>query len=139
MILQRALLIGVFITGSLTSCGLLNKGQLLAAPSDANPTAERHNAEGIQAHAQGQLELARQHFEEAVKVSPMLAEGHYNLGMVLYQLGREGEGRPHFMKAANLAPGNSVIWSSPPLSGVSMPTSTYNSGGGASDGHGHSH
>ncbi len=79
-----------------------------------------------------------QHFEAAVKASPTLAEAHYNLGMVFYTMGAEGEANPHFMEAANLAPGNEVIWSSPPLSGIQRSTKSFG-GGAGSDGHGHSH
>ncbi|TAJ34970.1 MAG: hypothetical protein EPO64_00330 [Nitrospirae bacterium] len=70
----------------------------------------------------------------------MLAETHYNLGMVLYKMGKEGNANPHFMKAADLAPGNEVIWNSPPLSNVQAPSKAGSfSGSGFSDGHGHSH
>jgi len=81
------------------------------------------------------MEVAKQHFETAIKAAPSLAEAHYNLGMGLYEKGVMAEARPHFMKAADLGPGNKVIWSSPPLSGISVP-SKFDT---PSDGHGHSH
>ena len=131
-----ALLGATLIVGG---CVFSQTGKLLAAPSGTNAEAARHNDEGMQAYAQGQLDQAKRHFEAAVQVAPNLAQAHYNLGMVLYKAGAEGEARPHFMKAANLAPGNSVIWSSPALSGVQTPSEWSTSSGTFSDGHGHSH
>jgi len=130
-----AVLVGALIAGG---CLFGQKGQLLPAPSGANAIAARHNDEGVQAYSQGQMEVAKQHFETAIELSPSLAEAQYNLGMVLHKMGLDGEANPHFMKAADLAPGNKVIWSSPPLSGVQMPSKSSVSPG-TSDGHGHSH
>jgi len=126
--------IGSFGNGCLSS----QAGKLLSASSGANAAAARLNEEGIQAYNQGQLNRPKQHFEAAIKASPSLAEAHYNLGMVLYKMGAEGEANPHFMKAADLAPGKEVIWSSPPLSSVQMPSKGSGSLG-FPDGHGHKH
>jgi tetratricopeptide (TPR) repeat protein len=68
----------------------------------------------------GQWEGAKQHFEAALAASPDLAEARYNLGWTLYRLGAMQQGDTHFIEAANLAPGNKVIWDSPPLGGVSV-------------------
>ena len=139
MTIRACKMITVFIAAAaISGCLFGQKGQLLPAPSGANAIAARHNDEGIQAYSQGQMEVAKQHFETAIKVSPSLAETHYNLGMVLHKMGFDGEANPHFMKAADLAPGNEVIWSSPPLSSVQMPSKSSGSSG-ISDGHGHSH
>lgn len=127
--------VGVLALGG---CLFSQTGKLLPAPADARPAAAKHNEEGISAYNQGQLSIAKQHFEAAVQASPTLAEAHYNLGMVFYKMGAEGEASPHFMKAANLAPGNEVIWSSPPLSGYQRGAKSFG-GGAGSDGHGHSH
>jgi tetratricopeptide (TPR) repeat protein len=131
----------VLLTGTLGLVGCFSSqvGKLLPAPSGANAIAARHNDEGLQAYNQGQLDSARQHFEAAIKASRSLAEAHYNLGMVLHKQGKDGEANPHFMKAADLAPGNEVIWSSPPLRSVQMPSRSNGSSGISSDGHGHSH
>lgn len=99
----------------------------------------RHNDEGILAYQQGQWESARQHFEAVITASPELAEAHYNLGMVLYRLGALSEGDAHFIKAANLAPGDKVIWDSPPLKNVNVPDKGATIPGKSSDGHMHSH
>lgn len=94
---------------------------MLPAPSGTSAAAVRHNDEGIQAYQQQQWTTAKEHFEAAIKVAADLAEAHYNLGMVLYRLGALSEGDAHFIKAANLAPGDKIIWNSPPLAGVSVP------------------
>ena len=46
---------------------------------------------------------------------PTCAEAHYNLGLSLSYLGAKDEAREHFIQAADLAPGNQVIWDSPAL------------------------
>lgn len=111
---------------------------LLLAPSGSNTIAARHNNEGIQAYTQKHYDSAKQHFEAAIQASPELAEAHYNLGMVLYQLDAMKEARTHFIKAANLAPGNKVIWNSPVFSSVDVPSKEVKFPG-SSDGHMHSH
>lgn len=122
------LLIAIIVVElGITSCILSRDGKLLTAPSGTNPLAARHNAEGMQAYDQRQWESAKQHFAAALQSSPSLAEAHYNLGMVLYRMGAEGDARPHFMRAADLAPGNEVIWSSPPFSGVTIPDKSSHS------------
>lgn len=135
---QVALMTALVSTLGLGGCLFSQKGKLLPAPAGTRQAAARHNDEGIQAYNQGQLTSAQKHFEAALQASPMLAEAHYNLGMALYKMGSEGDANPHFMKAADLAPGNEVIWSSPPLSGVQAPSKSSMSPG-PSDGHGHSH
>ncbi|SLM42251.1 hypothetical protein NSND_50637 [Nitrospira sp. ND1] len=56
--------------------------------------------------------------------------------MVLYQVEALREGDAHFMKAADLAPGNTVIWDSPPLRNATVPEKASIIPG-ASDGHRH--
>jgi tetratricopeptide (TPR) repeat protein len=91
------------------------------------------------AYKQQQWDRAKEQFEAAVKVAPSLAEAHYNLGMVLYRQGKDAEAKPHFLKAAALAPENDVIQSAPPFSKVEAP-SRPSGPSGMSDGHGgHSH
>ena len=127
-------LVGVFI-GS--GCQSTPKRMALPAPAGTSATAARHHDEGVHAYQQSQWESAKQHFEAAIAVSPELAEAHYNLGMVLYRLNAMQEGDAHFIKAANLAPGNKVIWDSPPLKSVTVPDKEVTVP--ASDGHTHTH
>ncbi len=129
-----ALLVGAFVV---SSCQSAPKRTVLPAPVGTNSAAAGHNDEGVHAYQQSQWESAKQHFEAAIVASPELAEAHYNLGLVLYRLRAMQEGDAHFIKAANLAPGNTVIWSSPPLSNVTVPEKEVPMSG--SDGHMHSH
>jgi tetratricopeptide (TPR) repeat protein len=129
----------VVMVGAMVNLGCQStpKRTVLAAPAGTNAAASRHNDEGIQAYQQQQWERAKQHFDEAIAASPEFAEAHYNLGMTLYRLKAMPEGDAHFIKAANLAPGNKVIWDAPPLRGVKVPDREVP--GMSSDGHMHSH
>jgi Flp pilus assembly protein TadD len=134
IMLMIMMLVGVFVA---SGCQSAPKRTILPAPAGANTAAVQHNDEGILAYQQGQWDSAKQHFEAAVAASPELAEAHYNLGMTLYRLNAMRAGDAHFIKAANLAPGNKVIWDAPPLRGVKVPEKE---GPGISpDGHMHSH
>jgi Tfp pilus assembly protein PilF len=71
---------------------------------------------------QGNRDFAARHWTEAksayltaIEHDPALAEAHYNLALTLEHLGDKGEARKHYVKAANLAPGNKIIWNAPPL------------------------
>lgn len=134
-IVMLAVLVGIMVD---SGCQSAPKQTLLPAPPGTNASAVHHNAEGIHAYQHGQWDNAKQHFETAIAAWPELAEAHYNLGMTLYRLGAVREGDTHFIKAANLAPGNKIIWDSPPLRNVNVPdkeTTLPRS----SDGHMHSH
>ncbi|WP_447977135.1 tetratricopeptide repeat protein [Candidatus Nitrospira bockiana] len=73
------------------------------------------NAQAIQAYQQGQLEQAKAQFQQVVAAAPSSAEAHYNLGLTLYATGNAEQAQQHFIEAANLAPGDKVIWDSPAL------------------------
>ncbi|MEW6544627.1 MAG: tetratricopeptide repeat protein [Nitrospirota bacterium] len=127
--------LAVTLLGS-SGCASQPAQKLLPAPAGTPTAAAQYNVEGIQAYDQGQWERAKQRFEAAIQASPELAEAHYNLGLALYKLGNLQEGDKHFMKAANLAPGHKVIWDSPPLRNVYVPSKSVE----PSDGHfGHRH
>lgn len=133
--------IAVLAMAGLTFLGLgcqsTPKRTVLSAPAGINPAAARHNDEGVQAYYQQQWEGAKQHFNAAITAFPEFAEAHYNLGMTFYRLKAMQDGDAHFIKAANLAPGNKVIWDAPPLRGVTVPDKEVP--GMSSDGHMHSH
>ena len=46
---------------------------------------------------------------------PAWAEAHYNLAVLLHRQGNLTEAETHYLEAATLAPGNPIIWDSPPL------------------------
>lgn len=71
--------------------------------------------EGNRLYRQRKWEAARAQYEAAITAQPGLAEAHYNLALVLEILEGDEKARPHYIEAANLAPGHQVIWNSPPL------------------------
>lgn len=87
----------------------------LSAPPKAVPAAAAVNEEGIKLFYARQWDAAREKFEAAIKAQPTLAEAHYNLGLVYDAVRNDREARKHFIEAANLAPGNKIIWASPAL------------------------
>lgn len=137
--IERGLLVIAVSAGLFVGVGCQSapKQMVLPAPVGTNAAAIRHNDEGIRAFQQQQWDSAKQHFEAAIAASPELAEAHYNLGMTLYRLKAMQEGDAHFIKAANLVPGNKVMWDAPPLRGVEVPEKE--GPGMSSDGHMHSH
>ncbi|WP_454062316.1 tetratricopeptide repeat protein [Candidatus Nitrospira salsa] len=89
--------------------------RVLDAPSGTHPTALTSINKGNLRFSEGQWEAAIVEFEQAVHADPELAEAHYNLALALERLGDPERARQHYIEAANLAPGNKVIWNSPPL------------------------
>jgi tetratricopeptide (TPR) repeat protein len=71
--------------------------------------------EGNRLFAEHRWTAAIGKYEEAIHAQPKLAEAHYNLGLTLYRKGPVSASRPHFIEAADLAPGHPVIWHSPPF------------------------
>ena len=126
-----ALVIGLLVEGG---CQSASARKLLPAPTGVIAPAVQHHEEGILAYEQRQWAQARQHFEAAITAAPSLAEAHFNLGMALYKLRVCKDGDRHFIEAANLAPGNKVIWDSSALKHVTVPEKEAP---GGSDGYGH--
>lgn len=114
--IDRVVLIALF---ALISAGCATSAPsgptTLQAPPDAKPAAADALQEGNRRYAAVQWEAAELQYEEAIKLQPTLAEAHYNLALTLEKLGRKKEAYAHYIEAANLAPGNKVIWDSPPL------------------------
>ena len=63
------------------------------------------NNQGMQAYLAGQGAEAKNFFGQA----------HYNYALALNALGQTDQARLEFIEAANLAPGDKVIWDSPAL------------------------
>ena len=101
--------------GSCASGGNRPLETALSAPPKAAPAAAAANEEGIKLFYARQWDAARAKFETAIKEQPTMAEAHYNLGLVYDALRDDRAARKHFVEAANLAPGNKAIWSSPAL------------------------
>ena len=88
---------------------------VLDPPPDTNVQVQAYLTEGNRLFREGRWEGARQQFHAAVQAQDDLAEAHYNLALAMDHMGNQAGAKPHFIKAANLAPGNKVIWDSPPL------------------------
>lgn len=125
----------VMVAILVSGCHSAAPPSLLPAPSGVSALARHHNEAGIQAYQQDQWAGAREQFNAAIDAAPTMAEAHYNLGKALYKLKAFKEGDAHFIEAANLAPGNKVIWDSPALKHVTVPEKDSL---GADD-HGHRH
>lgn len=87
----------------------------LAPPPNVDAQVLPLFTEGNRLFREGQWEAARQQFQSAVQHQADLAEAHYNLALSMDKLGDQAGAKKHFIEAANLAPGNKVIWNSPPL------------------------
>jgi Flp pilus assembly protein TadD len=88
---------------------------VLSAPSGANPEAAAQVEKGNALFTSHDFPGAEQAFRQAIVADAGLAEAHYNLALALDRSGRKDEAKKHYIEAANLAPGNKVIWDSPPL------------------------
>ena len=73
------------------------------------------NTQGAQAFQAGQMAEAKNLFGQAVKAAPDSGQAHYNYALTLNALGQTDQARQEFIEAANLAPGDKVIWDSPAL------------------------
>lgn len=121
-----AALLAVLLVPALVACAS-NKAKPkprfpLPLQGRVSQQAVQVNNHGIQAYQSGQFEEARADFQQAVASARDSAEAHYNLGLTLFALGQGDAARDHFIEAANLAPGDKVIWDSPALRPYSSPT-----------------
>ncbi|TLY30942.1 MAG: tetratricopeptide repeat protein [Nitrospirae bacterium] len=96
----------------------------LPVSSSAPQAVVTATQQGMRAYQEAQYQEAKTQFELAVTGAPNSAESHYNLGLALFALGETDQAREQFMEAANLAPGNKVIWDSPALRPFGSPDST---------------
>lgn len=71
--------------------------------------------QGTQAYQAKQFNDAKTYFSQAVAEAPQSGPAHYNYALALNNVGETDQARQHFMEAANLAPGDKVIWDSPAL------------------------
>jgi Flp pilus assembly protein TadD len=88
---------------------------LALADAGVKPQAVAWTEQGTQAYQAKQFGEAKQYFEQAVAAVPESGQAHYNYALALNALGETAEARQHFLEAANLAPGDKVIWDSPAL------------------------
>ncbi|GJL53027.1 MAG: hypothetical protein NPIRA02_01590 [Nitrospirales bacterium] len=115
ILIGTAFLFAVLVAGGCASPSSSTKEAPLPPPEHANSLAAQLIIKGNQLFAEHQWTAAIGIYEEAIQAQPELAEAHYNLGVVLYRKGPVAAARPHFIEAANLAPGHPVIWNAPPF------------------------
>jgi tetratricopeptide (TPR) repeat protein len=103
-------------------CGALGCASPKAPPSSVLPAPTGSPSdmvvkleEGNRLFVTKDYARAEQSYRQTIAAHPTLAEAHYNLAVTLDQMGNRGEAKKHYMEAANLAPGNKVIWDSPPF------------------------
>ena len=94
----------------------------LELTTGANGQAVALNTQGTQAFQSGRFAEAKSLFAQAVKAAPDSGQAHYNYALTLNALGETDDARQHFIEAANLAPGDKVIWDSPALRPFGSPT-----------------
>ena len=87
----------------------------LHAPTGTSAAVSQQLEQGNQLLGIEDWAGAREAYLAAIRADQTLAEAHYNLALALEKLGEKAEARKHYVAAANLAPGNKVIWDAPPL------------------------
>ncbi|MEP6936297.1 MAG: tetratricopeptide repeat protein [Nitrospirota bacterium] len=87
----------------------------LALEYGVKPQVVTLTEQGTQAYHARQFDDAKRYFSQAMTEAPQSGPAHYNYALALYALGDMEEARQEFMEAANLAPGDQVIWDSPAL------------------------
>jgi Tfp pilus assembly protein PilF len=95
----------------------------LPVKTSVSPNITQYNIQGTEAYQNKQFTEARTYFQQVVAGAPNSAEAHYNLGLALFALGENDQAREQFIEAANLAPGDKVIWDSPALRQYGSPES----------------
>jgi Tfp pilus assembly protein PilF len=114
---QLMILVMILLLVGTTACSSKRKPlvPLSLAEPDVKPQAVVLTEQGAQAYQAKQFEDARKYFEQAVAVVPQSGQAHYNFALALNALGDAEVARRHFLEAANLAPGDQIIWDSPAL------------------------
>jgi len=109
----RLLIVAAMLTGCVSpKAAPLN---VLSTPAGTSAQAAPLMNEGDRLATAQDWAAASQAYQAAAVAQPELAEAHYNLAVCLDRMGDKAEARKHYVTAANLAPGNKVIWDSPPL------------------------
>lgn len=88
---------------------------ILPAPGSTTSQAAPLMAEGTHHFIAGDWPRAVQAFQQATETQPELAEAHYNLAVALDHQGQSAKAKQHYILAANLAPGNKIMWDAPPF------------------------
>jgi Flp pilus assembly protein TadD len=95
----------------------------LTLEAGVKPQAVTLTEQGTQAYQSRQFDDAKNYFSQAVGEAPQSGPAHYNYALALNALGDTEQARQQFVEAANLAPGDKVIWDSPALRPFGNPDS----------------
>ena len=114
---MRLLVCAAMATMLLMGCAGRHKADVhpLHAPPGISAAVSQQLEEGNQLFGKEDWAGARQVYLATIQTDQTVAEAHYNLALALERLGEKAEARKHYVAAANLAPGNKVIWDAPPL------------------------
>ncbi len=114
---MRSYLMLVLLCGLAGGCASPAKvpTTILASPADTSAKAAVAMTEGDRLFRSSDWAGAAQAYQAAAALQPTLAEAHYNWAVSLDRMGSKADAKKHYLEAANLAPGNKVIWDSPPL------------------------
>ncbi|GAB1724227.1 MAG: tetratricopeptide repeat protein [Nitrospira sp. CR1.1] len=102
---------------TVVSCAGPRKAEIrpLHAPTGTSAAVSQQLEQGNQLLLKEDWAGARDVYQMTIQADHALAEAHYNLALALEKLGEKAEAKKHYVAAANLAPGNKVIWDAPPL------------------------
>ncbi|MGC4098724.1 MAG: tetratricopeptide repeat protein [Nitrospira sp.] len=122
-LIHRLIILGVVLVLLGTTACFKKRAPLvpLALEGEATSQAAALTDEGTQAYQARQYGEAKRYFEQAVAAAPQSGQAHYNYALALNALGDSEVARQHFLEAADLAPGDKVIWDSPALSPYGNP------------------
>ena len=104
---MKVLWLGILLMVAVQGC-VSATGPLAILPI-VSPKASELNLLGIEDYNNGKWELARQHFEEALRADNQLPEGHFNLALTLHKLEEHELATQHFEQAGKLAPKSESI------------------------------
>ncbi len=112
----------VLVLVGMTACSQKRKPLVpLPLDGDVKSQATMLTEQGTEAYQAQQFEEAKRYFAQAVAAEPQSGQAHYNYALALNALGDSEVARQHFITAADLAPGDKIIWDSPALSPYGNP------------------
>ena len=120
---QLAIFVLILMLLGPVACSSKRKPLVPLALADVGtmPQAVVWTEQGSQAYQSKQFDEAKKYFGQAVAAVPESGQAHYNYALALNALGEAADARQHFLEAANLAPGDKIIWDSPALSAYGDP------------------
>jgi len=99
-------------TGTAATAPVSDGAALMSA---VGSPGQADNDEGVSQYKQGNMDIATDRFQKAIKSDPKSAEAQYNLGLSFDKMGKHDEAAAAFKQAIALAPANPAIKDSPIL------------------------